>query len=1151
MKRSLFSIFFLLASWAQAQFITNTGISLHSTTELRTNGDWGNQGYFLNNGVLITNQPYTQSDGGLDGASIGGFILSYTSDQIFAPGGSSYGFLMKDGAGRLTLVGTQQIKDSLLVSGSGIFTSDTLILGRGIKLMLDAGQFVEGTLARQDTGTVHFPIGLAGEYLPITFYQARSEQITVQVQTAPSDLAAGPNVYQLIDFPYAWKSSKAAPTDTARYVEVEFPSALLADFENPQIIRQRIGLLAYRGLGASEVMEANGRTRVKSYRRGLQGLYSIGLGYPGNRMTDSLTLVKLYQSTNGSNWTQKSNWLTNPLDTWHGIQLENNRVVKVELSNNQLAGVLPSDLSTLSELRKLDLTINQITGEIPGSLGNFFKLDTLYMYANRLYGSLPDSLGSLESLVAIDFGGNQLTGPIPLSYYELVSLKRLGFAGNRLSGNLQPAIGNLSNLEVLYLDNNQLTGTLPTEIGNLTQLRQLYIQRNKLTGGVPSSLATLNNLQAMGLEENDFTELPDLSNQSWTYLNVSRNQFDFGDIEPNASISGISYVPQKPLGIASRDYLQVGDSLAIGYAVGGTANAYQWYKDGVLLDTETADSLIIRNVDFANQGVYRLEIKNFIVPDLTLNTAGNDLRISSLVRDSLALLALYNATDGPNWTNSWNINQNLNTWAGVTINNNRVTALSLVNRNLVGKVPGDLTDIRNITSVNLSENQLDSIPDFSGIPTLASLNVSSNRLEYDDIVPNLGVSSFLFDNQAKFGEAATFVESVGRNITLSVSTPDLGNQYQWYGPDNVAINGATNSSYTIQSMNYAKMGDYYCLVTQPQVRDINATFALSSENQTALAKANISGLAKDLNGNLTEAGEVYLFRVQTGKYDTISFNTDPYVILESDGNYLMPDVILGDYVILVNPDEATYPELIPSYFKGTIDWEEANTFQHRYDSTGVDITVQGTPAPPQGNSELSGFFEEDIPDGRLLARSRLSGSGVSVRKDVGQNRGRWANFELAGYVKTDENGEFVFPNLEPGNYLIKFEYPGVPMDQTSDIAFTVEEYTEIELGATVIDGSIKVETLRVLGIPRAKQPALMMYPNPTDKEVSLFFAASLSGNVEVVLVDMAGKQVMTERKEVSNQKLQLDVSQLDAGLYIVKVISPSGQLVGQSRLSVK
>ena len=159
MKKIFFLLFFLLASWAQAQFITNNGISLHSSTELHTNGDWVNQGYFLNNGALITNQPYQHTDGGLDSASTGGFILSYSTDQNFTPGGVAYGFLVKDGAGRLTLVGSQRIKDSLLVSGNGILTADTLILGRGIKFLLDSGQYVEGVMARQDTGTVHFHIG--------------------------------------------------------------------------------------------------------------------------------------------------------------------------------------------------------------------------------------------------------------------------------------------------------------------------------------------------------------------------------------------------------------------------------------------------------------------------------------------------------------------------------------------------------------------------------------------------------------------------------------------------------------------------------------------------------------------------------------------------------------------------------------------------------------------------------------------------------------------------------------------------------------------------------------------------------------------------------------------------------------------------------
>lgn len=49
--------------------------------------------------------------------------------------------------------------------------------------------------------------------------------------------------------------------------------------------------------------------------------------------TDSLALVALYNTTNGSNWTHKDNWLTGPVKTWWGITTEGNYVTKIVMSS--------------------------------------------------------------------------------------------------------------------------------------------------------------------------------------------------------------------------------------------------------------------------------------------------------------------------------------------------------------------------------------------------------------------------------------------------------------------------------------------------------------------------------------------------------------------------------------------------------------------------------------------------------------------------------------------------------------------------------------------------------------------------------------------------------------------------------------------------
>ena len=51
-----------------------------------------------------------------------------------------------------------------------------------------------------------------------------------------------------------------------------------------------------------------------------------------------------------------------------------------------------------------------------------------------------------------------------------------------------------------------------------------------------------------------------------------------------------------------------------------------------------------------------------------------------------ALIALYNATNGSEWNSSWNLETSIETWYGVTVEDNKVVEISLQFNNLQGTV---------------------------------------------------------------------------------------------------------------------------------------------------------------------------------------------------------------------------------------------------------------------------------------------------------------------------------------------------------------------------------------------------------------------------------------------------------------------------------
>ena len=192
---------------------------------------------------------------------------------------------------------------------------------------------------------------------------------------------------------------------------------------------------------------------------------------------DRAILVALYEATDGANWWNNTNWLSDkPLSEWYGVDTDDNgRVIQLLLSGNELSGPIPSSLGGLTHLRVLLLYGNELSGFIPSSLGDLAHLQVLYLYSNELSGLIPSSLGGLTHLQELRLSGNKLSGLIPSS------------------------LGGLTHLRVLNLSRNELSGSIPSSLDSLTHLNGLYLSENELSGCVPDALRNV--------PHNDFTQL--------------------------------------------------------------------------------------------------------------------------------------------------------------------------------------------------------------------------------------------------------------------------------------------------------------------------------------------------------------------------------------------------------------------------------------------------------------------------------------------------------------------------------------------------------------------------------------------------------------------------------------------------------------------
>ncbi|WP_299311241.1 leucine-rich repeat domain-containing protein [uncultured Aquimarina sp.] len=498
--------------------------------------------------------------------------------------------------------------------------------------------------------------------------------------------------------------------------------------------------------------------------------------------SEKQALIDLYNSTNGSNWTNNTNWLTDaPVCDWYGVTVIEGKVTELYLYNNKLSGVLPSTINQLSNLTRLTLAVNRLSGNIPEELGELKELYYLHLGMNLFSGEIPvklyqlqnltditlannelsglvsSQIGNLINLTRIDFGGNLLSGNIPSEIESLANLRHIELNDNQFTGNIPIELGGLSNLQVLLLYNNKLEGPIPNELGLLTELNRLNLSANLLTGEVPIEINNLNKLEDFSFAFNKISGKIPLDLNALRKLIFSNNQFVFSDIEEKFDlfrselVNNYRYFPQAKVDEIETKSIVSGQSVTLtSTALTSTNNSYQWFKtvngSTIEIPGATDREYTIENVADTDAGIYHFTATNSIVTDLTLTR--NPITLEVLAagacavsdEDRQALIDFYQTTNGDGWTNTtegnqpWLINDPTSKvcdWFGVTVSfDYKVESIQLPGNNLRGEIPISLEILKDLKVLDLSQNNMiGEIPAALGnMPNLQSLNLRENVL---------------------------------------------------------------------------------------------------------------------------------------------------------------------------------------------------------------------------------------------------------------------------------------------------------------------------------------------------------------------------------------------------------------------------------------
>lgn len=231
----------------------------------------------------------------------------------------------------------------------------------------------------------------------------------------------------------------------------------------------------------------------------------------------------------------------------------------------------------------------------------------------------------------------------------------LELASSHLTGTIPADLGRLSHLETLNLQWNRLRGPIPLELTRLHNLRSLWLGVNALSGEIPAELANLTNLEDLRLNHGYLTGRipPELSKlPNLTRLSVQSNR-----------LTGL--VPSALVGLERLRFFHF---------------------------AENEDLCIPDEIGF---------IGWLAQLDVALGPVCNE-------DDRKALVSLYEATGGSDWTHSdgWMEDMPVSEWHGVSTDSvGRVLALDLSDNGLAGRLPELLAPLTSMTSLRLDGNE--------------------------------------------------------------------------------------------------------------------------------------------------------------------------------------------------------------------------------------------------------------------------------------------------------------------------------------------------------------------------------------------------------------------------------------------------------------
>ena len=273
-----------------------------------------------------------------------------------------------------------------------------------------------------------------------------------------------------------------------------------------------------------------------------------------------------------------------------------------------------------------------------------------------------------------------------------------------------------------------------------------------------------------------------------------------------------------------------------------------------------------------------------------------------------------------------------------------------------------------------------------------------------------------------------------------------------------------------------------------------------------------------------DAGNVYLMTFDTTGNGLINIATTQ--IVGDAGYYEFEEVGFEHCMYFIQAEltdgSAYFGDYIPTYHLSAMNWEEAWPVFPTPNGSSYNVYMIADSNVTNGDGNISGIVNSDEN------RSLMSEILILLQDE---------NRNPLTYLRTDENGEFQFPELDYGTYIVYTEIVGI--ETTPAVVTLTQDNPTANITIIVANGEA---TLGVNNISDYLEEVGNVTPNPVAENARIEISIKEASTVTVSVVNQYGQSLSISENQmnIGKNEISLQTSSLPQGIYIVSIVPEDG-----------